>query len=88
MEDDLNFLSKMEDDLNFSRNGRRPEFFSSKLEDSLNFFKNGSRPQFLQKWKTKTEFQFGPKLKTKVALNTTTHTPLKTFEVVPGKLEA
>ena len=51
MVDDLNFFSKMEDDLifqlnerqhQFQQNGRRPQFFY-KMEDDLNF---------LTKWKT------------------------------------
>jgi hypothetical protein len=49
----------MEDDLYFSKNGRRPQFFQkwkttsifSKREDDLNFF---------QKWKTKTKLNSKP----------------------------
>ena len=48
MEDDLNF-SKMEDNLNFCKNGRCPQFFGKwkmtsiflKIEDDLIFFENG-----------------------------------------------
>ena len=35
----------MKDDLNFSGNGRRPQFFKE-MEDNLNFSGNGRRPQF------------------------------------------
>ena len=35
----------MEDDLNFSGNGRRPQFLKE-MEDDLNFSGNGRRPQF------------------------------------------
>ena len=35
----------MEDDLNFSGNGRRPHFLKE-MEDDLNFSGNGRRPQF------------------------------------------
>ena len=53
----------MEDDLHFSLNGRRPQFFENgrrphfflKMEDDLNFFLNGRRPQFL-KMKTASFF--------------------------------
>ena len=55
MEDDLNFQSKLEDDLNFKVNGRRPQFqgkqkttsIARKLEDDLNLLLDGSQPQFL-----------------------------------------
>ena len=36
MEDDLIFLGKMEDNLNFQQNGRLLQFFY-KIEDDLNF---------------------------------------------------
>ena len=38
---------KMEDDLNFFENGRRPYFFYFFIQkkDDLNIFKNGRRPQ-------------------------------------------
>ena len=44
----------MEDDLNFNKNRRRPQFklkwkmtsISIKMEDDLNFNKTGRRPQF------------------------------------------
>ena len=36
---------KLEDDLNFLANGRRPQFLE-----------NGRRPQFLGKWKTTSAF--------------------------------
>jgi hypothetical protein len=45
----------MEDDLNFSGNGRRPEF--QEMEDDLNTSGNGRRPQFFRKWKTTSVFQ-------------------------------
>ena len=53
MEDDLNF-QEMEDDINFSGNGRWPLFFRKlkttsifhEMEDDLNFSRNGRRPQF------------------------------------------
>ena len=52
---------KMEDDLNFFGNGRRPQFLG-KMEDDLIFFwqngrqpnfvwQKGRRPQMLDKWK-------------------------------------
>ena len=36
---------KMEDELNFWQNGRRPQYFG-KMEDDLNCKINGRRPQF------------------------------------------
>ena len=53
----------MEDDLNFSGNGRHPQF--QEMEDNLNFSGNGRRPQFsgngrqpkfFRKWKTTSTF--------------------------------
>ena len=38
-------------------------------------------------FKSEDKFQFGPKLNTKVAFNTTTTHPPKTFEKALGKLE-
>ena len=79
MEDYLTFLSKwkttsnflkMEDDLNFFENGRKPHFFL--MEDNLNFFENGRqphffengrRPQLLGEWKTTTKIQMENDLK-------------------------
>ena len=52
---------KLEDDLNFLANGRRPQYFwkmeynlssGPKLEDDLNFLANERQPQFFGKWKT------------------------------------
>jgi hypothetical protein len=52
-------FSQMEDDLNFFKNGRQPQFL--KIEEDLNFFKNerqpqyfknGRRPELFFKWKT------------------------------------
>jgi hypothetical protein len=45
----------MEDDLNFSGNGRQPQF--QEMEDNLNISGNGRRPQFFRKWKTTSVFQ-------------------------------
>jgi hypothetical protein len=63
----------MEEDLNFSGNGRRSQFFRkwrqpqfvkkwkttsiSIMEDDLNFWGNGRRPQFFKKWKTTSIFR-------------------------------
>jgi hypothetical protein len=55
----------MEDDLIFSGNGRRPQFFKE-MEDYLNFFGKwkttsisgyGRRPQFFQEMETTSIFQ-------------------------------
>ena len=50
MEDDLNLLSKIEDNLNFFRNGRRPHFLSNGREPK--FFGKGRQSKFFGKWKT------------------------------------
>jgi hypothetical protein len=49
----------MEDDLNFSRNGRLPQFSGNgrpsqlqDMEDNLKFSENGRQPKFFRKWKT------------------------------------
>jgi hypothetical protein len=60
---------KMEDDLNFLGNGRRPQFYRHlfylicfvkisylKMEEDLKLFGNGRRTQFLYKWKTTSFF--------------------------------
>jgi hypothetical protein len=38
-------FQEMEDDLNFSGNGRRPQFLNE-MEDDLQFSGNGRRPKF------------------------------------------
>jgi hypothetical protein len=45
----------MEDDLNFSGNGRQPQF--QDIEDNLNFSGNGRQSQFFRKWKMTSFFQ-------------------------------
>ena len=59
MKDEFN-LKKMEDDLNFSANGRWPQYFSNgrrpifflEIEDDINILENGRQPQSFGKWKT------------------------------------
>jgi hypothetical protein len=46
MGDNLNVM-KMEDDLYFFLNGRRPTFFENGRQDSLIFLKSGRRSQFV-----------------------------------------
>ena len=41
---------KLEDDLNFLKNGRRPPFFD-RMEEDLNFKENGRQLKFLGEWK-------------------------------------
>ena len=48
MEDDLNFLTRMEDNLIFLPKWKSPQCFT-KMEDDLNFFENGRQPQCI--WK-------------------------------------
>ena len=57
--------SKLEEDLNFLANGRRPQFFGKgkmssiffgKREDDLNSKENGRQPNFLAKGKTDSIF--------------------------------
>ena len=54
MEDDLNFWMKIEDDLNFSGNGRRPQF--QDMEDHLKYSRMGRGPQFFRKRENDLEF--------------------------------
>ena len=46
----------MEDDPNFSGNGRRPQFWKE-MEDDLDFSGNGRQPQLFRKWKMTSVFQ-------------------------------
>jgi hypothetical protein len=48
---------KMEDDLNFFENGRRPQFLE--MEDNLNFLEMEYNLNFLGKWKTTLIFLNG-----------------------------
>jgi hypothetical protein len=60
----ISIFQEMEDDLNFSGNGRRPQFFrkwkmtsiSQEIEEK-HFSGNRRRPQFFRKWKPTSIFQ-------------------------------
>jgi hypothetical protein len=56
MEDNLNFF-KMEDDLDFLSNGRRPLFFSLKWKTTLTLYQMEDDLYFFSlKWKTTSTF--------------------------------
>ena len=57
-------VQEMEDDLNFSGNGRRPQFFRKWKIISISGYGRGPQfsgygrgPQFLMEWKTTSSFQ-------------------------------
>ena len=75
-----------------SYDAKSPKFKWNVIDQVLSFIHSGFHVFIVQLGPSespRTKFQFGLKLNTKVAFNTTTHPPPpKTFKVVPGKLEA